>query len=141
MWKKICIAFALGFGLSPGLGFAQVGFDPFEGLTAGISQGLEVGTDLMLTSDFDERNTQGGNIIIGQDIESFQGALIHDDLDLTMSDGVDNIQGVNVMRGKVAILSFQGASLPNNLSTIWIESNNNSNSVQGVNVVTHEINP
>ena len=138
MWKKICIAFAIGLGLSPGLGFAQVGFDPFEGLTAGISQGLEVGTDLILTSDTDERTTQGGNIIIGQDIESFQGALIHDDLDLSMSNGVDNIQGLNVMRGKVAVLSFQGASLTDN---IWIESKNNSNSVQGVNVVTHEINP
>jgi hypothetical protein len=136
MWKKICIALTAGAALSPGIALA---FDPFATLSVGISQGMEVGTDVILNSTNDSESVQGGNVIIGTDpllaggpSDSFQGAVVNDDFDLNMTDGTDNVQGLNILHGAVAVLAIQGAAVTDNVT---IDSSGGSGSVQGVNVI------
>jgi len=134
MWKKAYIALILAsLALVPAAAMAQ-DFDPFEGLVAGIAQGMSVGGDIALNSYVDDEAVHGGNVVIGGDgsLDTAQGATVDGSADLSMEYGGDNIQGLNVLQGKIAILTLQGAAIGEDVT---MDSRYNKNSVQGVNVV------
>ena len=133
MWKKAYIALILAnLALIPASAMAQV-FDPFEGITVGIAQGMSVGGNLELDSYVDDEAVQGGNVVIGDgSLETAQGATIDGNAGLTMEYGTDNVQGLNVLQGKIAVLALQGAAIGED---VIIDSRYNDSSVQGVNVV------
>lgn len=138
MVKKICLIASLsGILLNPlnSVGADFTVFDQFtDALETGLFQGVQVGSELSLESYSDSGSTQGINVIA---IGSYSGqvtqtALIESDLSLTLSEGSNVVQGINVYRGspdavtQMAVIS----------GSVTMSSRSNVGGIQGINVIT-----
>lgn len=139
MWKKISFAMALGLACCPAAAMAESLFDPFAGIVQGIAQNLAVSGDkLAVESSYDNGGVTGGNVVIGSasstsSDEVRQNVSADNGVDLVMNVSTGARQGVNVLKGEVAVLAMQGAAINGATS---ITSNTSVNSVQGINLVT-----
>ncbi|WP_417909321.1 hypothetical protein [Candidatus Electronema sp. PJ] len=131
MWKKISFVAVLGLSLCPSA--AMAAFNPFEGIVAGIAQGLASGEDVVITSSNDKGTTQGGNVLIGHENPK-QSLEADGDLKLTMTDGEDTTQAGNVFKGEVAVLTMQETTVGG--SANLTSSGNGAGAVQAINLVT-----
>lgn len=137
MWKKINLAMVLGLACCPGVALAE--FDPFAGLVQGIAQNLVVSGDkLSVESNRDASGVSGGNVVIGSTFSTppddvLQKASADTGVDLITSVSTGERQGVNVLKGEVAVLAMQDAAVT---GITKITSNSSTDSVQGINLVT-----
>lgn len=111
-------------------------FDQFsDAINSGIFQGLYLSGKLTFESTDDDRVTQGVNVIHGYTSggEIMQEAIFDDDLTLKLSRGDDVVQAINVYRGGSAEKIEQVAVVN---GTVRMSSQNQGNSIQGINVIT-----
>ena len=119
-----------------GLSIDKGVFDQFtDAFDVGLFQGVLVDSELSIESVGDTGGTQGVNVIVDYhyDGEVIQKTIVSDDLLLTLSNGDDVVQGVNVYRGGSADAISQTAIIEGELR---MQSIYNDDSVQGINVIT-----
>lgn len=138
MVRKICMAASLaGMLLMPlqGKGADITVFDQFaDAANAGMFQGVFVANELAVESYSDDDSVQGLNVISGVSFSGkiAQAADVEGGLSLTMTDGINAVQGVNVFRGSAD--EIQQIAVIN--GTLTMASSNNQGSIQGINVIT-----
>ena len=140
MVKKICLVIFLAeVFLNPLTAVSATSdiFDQFtDALNLGLFQGAAIDSELIIESTGDVGSTQGINIISDYYFNGavVQKAIIENDLYLTLSDGDDVVQGINIYRKGSADNIAQLAIIN---GSVTMTSKNNSNSIQGINVITN----
>lgn len=139
MVRKIYLAVSLaGMLLLPlkGQGADFTVFNQFaDAANAGLFQGVFVANELSLESYSDDDSVQGLNVISGV---SFSGKVVQiadveGSLSLTMMEGINVVQGVNVFRGSAD--EIQQTAVIN--GSLTMTSQNNKGGIQGINVITN----
>jgi hypothetical protein len=138
MVKKICLIASLTVLLCNPIGSSGADFtvlDQFtEAFDSGLFQGIQAGSELSLESYGDSSGTQGLNVIATPSYsgKAVQVAVLEQNLLLTLSEGDNVVQGVNVYRGSAdSILQMTLVS-----GSVTMNSRSNIGSIQGINVIT-----
>lgn len=138
MARKFCLAVSLAGMLLLPLKSESADITVFnqfaDAANAGLFQGVFVATELTLESARDDDSVQGLNVISGLSLSGkvVQAAELEGGLVMTMTEGINVVQGVNIYRGSAD--EIQQIAVIN--GTLTMTSSNNKGSIQGINVIT-----
>ncbi|WP_417912819.1 hypothetical protein [Candidatus Electronema sp. TJ] len=139
MVRKICLAASLAGVLLMPLKSKSADLTVFnqfvDAANAGLFQGVSAANELTLDSYSDGDSVQGLNVISGVTFSGkvVQVADIEGSLSMTMAEGDNIVQGVNIYRGGNADEIQQVAVVG---GALVMTSRNNKDGIQGINVIT-----
>lgn len=141
MEKKICAIISLAgvmFMLSSpfkATGADMSAFDQFaDAFGSGLFQGVMVGSELSLESNYSNGTVQGINVISGDyNVNAMQVVAVTGDVSLSLSGGEDSIQALNIYQGSADGIT-QIAVID---GSVTMTSSNSNGGIQGINVITN----